>query len=518
MDVNNGVPRTEEIPFTTLSDQNYRSFPKVKALIERYGDKALETLYAQIAGHEHTSALLSTPELRSRASRAQLNHWLELFSGRFDEEAVGRCNRIGQVHAKVGLSPSLYIGGYAMVLEEIITQAMGRSLMNRKMAKVISTLVKTALLDMSAALQAYFIEEEKARMATIDSVGDAMARVATGDLRAELGNLPENYQRMAADFHNMRRQFSDIISQMANAANNVDTGAGEISAAADDLAARTEQQAAVLARTSEVMKQITQDVQTTASNAQNVRESVSAANHQAQQGGEIVETAVAAMDKIKTSSEEIAQITEVIEAIAFQTNLLALNAGVEAARAGDAGKGFAVVASEVRALAHRTTESAKNIKGLITKSGDDVKQGVDLVARTGKALEQIIGQVSEVTAQAEEIATLAVAQADSLREISAEIEHMDFTTQQNAAMVEESNAAARALTNEASLLTQIVGKFVLERRDWLRCKADAEVRQRAERPHMAQSRHDELVREPAFYDAQEGEDLSRPWVVRVRTH
>ncbi|MPT48232.1 MAG: globin-coupled sensor protein [Sphingobium sp.] len=485
MNMNGEAASKKEVPFTTLSDENYRAFPKVKALIERYGDTALETLYGQIANHEHTSALLSTVEQRMRARKAQLNHWLELFSGRFDDAALARCNRIGEVHAQIGLSPSLYIGGYAMVLEEVITHTLGRSVMNRRASNVIGTLVKTALLDMSAALQAYFAAEEKARAATIDSVGDAMARVATGDLRAELGNLPENYQRMAADFHNMRRQFSEIISQMSNAANNVDTGAGEISAAADDLAVRTEQQAAVLARTSEVMKQITRDVQTTASNAQQVGESVSSVNGQAQQGGEIVEKAVAAMGKIKTSSEEIAQITEVIEAIAFQTNLLALNAGVEAARAGEAGKGFAVVANEVRALAHRTTESAKNIKGLIGKSSDDVKQGVDLVDRTGKALEQIIGQVSEVTTQAQEIATLAVAQADSLKEISAEIEQMDFTTQQNAAMVEESNAAARALTNEASLLTQIVGKFVLERRDWLRCKADAEVRHRAEQQQKA---------------------------------
>jgi methyl-accepting chemotaxis protein len=143
------------------------------------------------------------------------------------------------------------------------------------------------------------------------------------------------------------------------------------------------------------------------------------------------------MDKIKTSSEEIAKITDVIEAIAFQTNLLAINAGVEAARAGDAGRGFAVVATEVRALAHRTTQSAKDIKSLIGKSTVDVREGVDLVAQTGVTLDRIILQVEQTTSQSEEIARAAEQQAADIREVSEEIRQMDINTQQNAAMVED---------------------------------------------------------------------------------
>ncbi|MGE4430086.1 MAG: methyl-accepting chemotaxis protein [Sphingobium sp.] len=463
-----GTKQQNETPFITLSEANYKAFPKIRSLIEKHADGALETLYARIAGHEQTAALLPNQQLQDHARTAQMKHWLELFSGSVDDAAVKRSEKVGQVHARIGLSPDLYIGGYALVLEEIIMKVLRPGLFpgvgGRQAGAVISTLVKAALLDMAAALSAYFHEEEKARTDTIEAVGEALAKIATGDLRADLSGLPENFSRMTSDFYNMRRQFSDMVGQLADVADNIDTGAGEISAAAGDLSGRTEQQAAVLARTSEVMKQITQGVQTTAENAKQVDDSVSDANQQARQGGAIVEKAVVAMDKIKTSSEEIAQITEVIEGIAFQTNLLALNAGVEAARAGDAGKGFAVVASEVRALAHRTTESAKDIKALIGKSGDDVRQGVDLVARTGQALEQIIDKVSQATSQAREITTLAVTQANGLREISAEIEQMDFTTQQNAAMVEESNAAAHTLSSEAGLLTSIVGRFVLERR------------------------------------------------------
>ena len=220
------------------------------------------------------------------------------------------------------------------------------------------------------------------------------------------------------------------------------------------------------------MQEITQGMIDCAANAKQVNHSVSQANIEASKGGEIVESAVAAMDKIKSSSVEIAKITEVIEAIAFQTNLLALNAGVEAARAGEAGKGFAVVANEVRALAHRTTESAKNIKELISKSGSDVNEGVELVGQTGKALEQIIQQVSMATEQAKEISEFADKQASSLQSVNRSIAEMDVTTQQNAAMVEQSNAATRALDSQASTLKQLVDKFILERREKMRPDGD----------------------------------------------
>ena len=170
------------------------------------------------------------------------------------------------------------------------------------------------------------------------------------------------------------------------------------------------------------------------------------------------------MDKIKHSSEAIAQIVDVIEAISFQTNLLALNAGVEAARAGEAGRGFAVVATEVRALAQRTTESANNIKALIAKSAGDVKEGVELVGQTGTALEAIIRKVADTAAQTADISGFAEIQAESMRQIAGEVRQMDLNTQQNAAMVEQSNAAAQGLKDQATNMANIVGQFKLELR------------------------------------------------------
>lgn len=465
-----------EQEFATLNERNYKAFPKVKSLIESTARKALDVLYARIGSHPAAAKLLPTQQARDHAASAQFTHWINLYSGEFDAAARQRSEHIGNVHARVGLSPHFYIGGYALVLEELINAALSKGihtrLNGRELGNVIGTLVKTALLDMESALGAYFAAEERNRLAVIHSLGEAMAKVADGDLRTGLGELPAAFAKVGEDFHAMRHRISEVISQMTEAADNINTGSNEISAAADDLAIRTEQQAASLASTTEVMGSITEGMIACAANAKQVNHSVSQANVEACKGGEIVDHAVSAMDKIKASSVEIAKITEVIEAIAFQTNLLALNAGVEAARAGEAGKGFAVVASEVRALAHRTTESAKNIKELISKSGTDVDEGVDLVGKTGKALEQIIQQVSEATRQAKEISEFAENQANSLQRVNRSVAEMDVTTQQNAAMVEQSNAASRALTGEANALKNLVDRFLLERREKLRPAGD----------------------------------------------
>jgi methyl-accepting chemotaxis protein len=176
----------------------------------------------------------------------------------------------------------------------------------------------------------------------------------------------------------------------------------------------------------------------------------------------VVKEAVVAMDDIERSAQEIAKIINVIDGIAFQTNLLALNAGVEAARAGDAGKGFAVVANEVRALAQRSADAAKHIKDLISESSRQVSRGVELVGQSGEALDSIVEKVAEIAGLASNIAELATIQSNSLQQVNTAVGEMDKMTQQNAAMVEQSTAAARSLASEADQLTGLVSRFTLE--------------------------------------------------------
>ena len=253
------------------------------------------------------------------------------------------------------------------------------------------------------------------------------------------------------------------MASVVSSTGAIQSGAREVSSASDDLSRRTEQQAASLEETAAALDEITATVKKSAEGASHAREVVAAADEDAKKSALVVRQAVDAMDAIAKSAQQISQIIGVIDEIAFQTNLLALNAGVEAARAGDAGRGFAVVASEVRALAQRSAEAAKEIKGLISASTTQVDHGVKLVAETGKSLERIMAQVAEINDVIADIAAGAKEQATGLDEVNTAINQMDQVTQQNAAMVEESTAASHSLSQETDQLSGLIGQFQLGR-------------------------------------------------------
>ncbi|ACB95426.1 methyl-accepting chemotaxis protein [Beijerinckia indica] len=294
----------------------------------------------------------------------------------------------------------------------------------------------------------------------VRSLSRELERIATGDMTAFIEeNFSSDYAKLRDDFNisvqHMRQSIAAIQSHMRA----IRSGTSEISSATDDLSRRTEQQAASLEETAAALDEITATVKKTAEGATHARDVVSTAKADADKSGAVVAEAIKAMGGIEQSSAQIGQIIGVIDEIAFQTNLLALNAGVEAARAGEAGRGFAVVASEVRALAQRSAEAAKEIKTLIQASSTQVNQGVDLVGETGKALDRIVAQVSEINRIVAEIAASAHEQATGLHQVNTAINQMDQITQQNAAMVEETTAAAHALMRESEELAQRIDRF-----------------------------------------------------------
>ena len=307
-----------------------------------------------------------------------------------------------------------------------------------------------AALAASAAEQAHVVE----------LVGSGLARLSDGDLVHRIAEaFPADYERLRADFNGAMEKLQDTMRTVTDSASAIRSGTGEISTASGDLSHRTEQQAASLEETAAALDEITATVRKTAEGSKHARTVVSTARDSAEQSGRVVHQAVEAMSEIERSAREIAQIIGVIDEIAFQTNLLALNAGVEAARAGDAGRGFAVVASEVRALAQRSAEAAKEIKGLISTSGRQVEQGVAFVGQTGEALSLIIAQVAEIDGIVGEIAASAQEQATALDQVNTAVNQMDQVTQQNAAMVEEATAASQALAHETGELARLIGQF-----------------------------------------------------------
>jgi methyl-accepting chemotaxis protein len=303
----------------------------------------------------------------------------------------------------------------------------------------------------------YYVEAHNTFMRDFSA---ALERLSKGDLTYRL-NTPftEDYEKIRHDFNTTATSLQQAMATIASSTQAIRYATSEISTAADDQSRRTAQQAASLEQTAAALDQITATVKKTADGAGHAREVVASAKSDAEKSDQVVRQAIAAMGDIERSSQQISHIIGVIDEIAFQTNLLALNAGVEAARAGDAGRGFAVVASEVRALAQRSAEAAKEIKGLISASTKQVDQGVDLVGQMGKALERIMVEVTEINAVVSEIAAGAKEQSIGLQEINTGVSQMDQATQQNAAIVEETTAASHSLARESEKLLDLVGGF-----------------------------------------------------------
>ncbi len=296
----------------------------------------------------------------------------------------------------------------------------------------------------------------------VGATAAALAKLASGDLTYRIdGAFPKEYRRLQEDFNAAMDRLQGAMENVAGAAGAIQASAGEATSAADHLSRRTERQAASLEETAAALDEITATVKKTAGGAQEAQGMVRVARGDAETSGAVVSDAIAAMSKIEGSAKQISQIVGVIDEIAFQTNLLALNAGVEAARAGDAGKGFAVVASEVRALAQRSADAAKEIKVLISASTAQVSSGVELVGKTGEALQRIFSGVGKITDLVSEIAASAQEQAVSLAQVNTAVNEMDQMTQQNAAMVEESTAASHALAQQATELDRLMASFVL---------------------------------------------------------
>ena len=323
------------------------------------------------------------------------------------------------------------------------------------------------------ARRAQEIEEERRRLAAAAAEDarrqEVIARLSEGLDKLSAGNLAANIdQPFDAAYEALRQRFNESVSHLSKSfatvqhgATIVRSGSHEITSATLDLARRTEQQAATIEEAAAAIEEITTTVRNSSERAREAARVMEITRMGAEKSATVVNEAIAAMQRITSSSGEIGKIISVIDEIAFQTNLLALNAGVEAARAGDAGKGFAVVAQEVRELAGRSASAAKEIKALIDTSATQVSSGVDLVNRTGHSLAEIESQIRKVNQIIDEIVTASGEQASAIGGINASISEMDHVTQKNAAMAEETSVACRGLSEEVQTLEGVVNQFII---------------------------------------------------------
>ncbi len=357
---------------------------------------------------------------------------------------VSRSDEVGAMAEAVAVFAAAAVEKKALEERELETRAQTR---NERLAREAE--------QQTAAKQAQIV---------IHTLAEGLGRLSEGDLLHQINQQFEGEaDQLRNDFNVSLAKLRDVIVSVVQNSEEIRSGSREISLAADDLSRRTDNQAASLEETSAALTEISHTVKRTAEGAAHARDVVAQTKKDADLGGEIAHQAVDAMNGIEQASQQISQIIGVIDEIAFQTNLLALNAGVEAARAGDSGRGFAVVAQEVRALAQRSADAAKEIKSLITNSRNQVETGVKLVIGTGDALKRIVKEVQELSEIVQTISSSASDQANGLQEITAAVTQMDEMTQQNAAMVQQSTAASHQLAAQADVLTQMMGRFTIDR-------------------------------------------------------
>lgn len=387
----------------------------------------------------------------------------------------------GIVFISVGRSLSKAITGMSGVMEKLAAGDLDQQIggCERKdelgrMALALEVFKKSALANIALEENAK-VERERSerarreaaeeairqeRQRVIGSFGTALARLADKDLSFRLDDeVPEAYRALQNDFNCALGSLEAALDRVRTGVENITNGTREIATASNDLSERTLRQATFVEETSTSVNELAETVTATAAVSAATKDNISSAKQQADASESVVRDTVAAMSAIRASSREVTQILGVIDELAFQTNLLALNAGVEAARAGDAGRGFAVVASEVRALAQRSADSAKQISAIINRSSVEIDQGNKQVAETGTIIGSIMSQVYKIDDGIADFARRALEQASSVKQVNTAISEIDQTTQQNAAIAEETTAACAQLAAESRRLADLVSEF-----------------------------------------------------------
>ncbi|WP_323688034.1 globin-coupled sensor protein [Rhizobium sp. AN69] len=471
----------ERLNFLGLGQEQRQNLSDMKGVITGSLDASLDRFYAKARSVPETAKFFASDAHVQHAKGMQMKHWARIASGTFNSDYTDAVTAIGRTHARLGLEPRWYIGGYALMLDGIVKAVVNselKGLFQEKKAKklndALTVTIRVALLDMDYSISVYLdvlaaerlkVEEQQAQMKkeqeqVLELLNNALNKLANGDLTSSINEkTAPQFEGLIANFNAAVGNLSGAFSQIVEEANKISGNTRELTSATDDMARRTEQQAAALEETAAAVEEITTISKLSAQRSEEAKAIVESSAAEAARSRDVVTEAVKAMGAIEESSQKITQIISVIDEISFQTNLLALNAGVEAARAGEAGKGFAVVAQEVRELAQRSANAAKEIKTLITKSSEDVMQGVSLVNKTGQSLNTIGNKVDHIQEHITSLTKAAQEQSVGIQEISAAINSMDNLTQKNAAMVEETNAATHNLSDVSANLAALVSRF-----------------------------------------------------------
>ncbi len=460
------------LSFMEMDETQRNTLRATQPWVEATLGDALDRFYARASATPETAKFFRDQAHMARAKAAQEKHWARIAAGDFNQDYHASARRIGATHAHIGLEPRWYVGSYAIVLQGLISgvhrfnnplKRLLRLFRGPSTEKATIALVKAALLDMEVSLSIYFEEAQAEREAAVTAFENALTALAEGDLTNELSGLPSSFAALEKSYNKTLDRIREMIGSVSDGTMRIRSGINEISQAAEDLSRRTQGNAASLEETTAAVSQMDARFRSTAEAARHTVTRADQAISTVSQGRAIAEEASQAMGRVSEAAKGTDSVIEGLDKIAFQTRVLAMNAAVEAGRAGEAGRGFAVVADLVSALAMRAEEEEGRAREQLTMTQAEIVVAVDAVQKVDGALANISGDVSQVHDLLGSMATDNGAQSTAISEISNAVGAMDRATQQNAAMVEQTSAAAQNLANEVSDLANLASQFRTEK-------------------------------------------------------
>lgn len=430
-------------------------------------DMVLERFYERARADPEASGFFLSEQQFSSARSAQKKHWERLLSGDLGQKYVESTDRIGRVHARINLPMYTYMSAYACAashLMEVLIEKQSRGVSlgaNKKLAKMAGAVSRALALDIELVVDTTFTvwgEEQKRAFTYLE---DGIGEMSNGNLAhmipgPEESDYPAAYDEVRVKLNDATKYIGDVMQRISTSMGTLLRVVEDVSQATDELSRRTVSQAASLEETAAALNELTESVMSSTERTKETSSVGKKAEGEVKNGANVITAAAQAMETIQNSSDSISQITGMIEDVAFQTNLLALNAGVEAARAGEAGRGFAVVASEVRSLAVRSSDAARDIKGLIENSGRSVAEGVDLIQKADTSFSAIVSSFDQVSHLTSDIASASREQSTGLKEINVSVSEMDKITQMNAGMVEKTLGAMQMMRDQALDLQEVL--------------------------------------------------------------
>lgn len=473
----------ERLNYLGLDEKACATLRAAKPVLMEAMPSVLESFYKKLRAEPQMAKFFESEESISKAKSKQFEHWNSVTNGALDANYLAAVLRIGKVHELIGLEPHWYMESYSFILEELaealVEAQWPKAFWSRKVKgkdvlfDQLGVLIRTAILDMELTVSVYLEtlnlhskqKDQKNKQVTdhvISTMKQVTDKLSQGDLTCRINeDFPLEYEELRQRFNLAVERLAGSMTSLHENSTSVNAAIHEISTASDDMSRRTEGQAASLEQSSAALNELTDAVRQTSEGLERLNDSVKAANQNAGRVSKIVSEAGQAMEQINESSRKIVDIIGLIDEIAFQTNLLALNAGVEAARAGDAGRGFAVVATEVRALAQRSADAAREIKTLISSSGEKVKQGVELVKKSDGGLKDIAKNIAEISELSSDISENSRGQSVGLSQINDALNAMGRDVQKNAAMAEQVHASVQMFEGEINALNNTIGSFKL---------------------------------------------------------